>query len=253
MPGKLDPHQLHHGPYTPPALRRGDPATCLYRDGDVVITGLSDGRISWPQCRRLGARGGGLGLLVDEELARAVPLESSVALQYWFGVDASTDWLWRQALGVERYNEGSARLHAALIARPEEIERRRRTAKELGLRPNPPHIGGRPWTVKELRLLGTVPDGDLAARSGRPERAVWVMRTRRGIPTAEDRRRREHQIDGRAWTDSELALLGTAPDDELAEHIGRTETAVQAMRARRGIRTAKDRRAGRKMPSRRAR
>ena len=102
-------------------------------------------------------------------------------------------------------------------------------------------------------MLGTVLDGELAARIGRTEKAVRVMRTRRGIPSAEGRRRREHQIGGRAWTDSELALLGTVPDDELATRIGRTETAVQAMRARRGIRTAKDRRAGRKMPSRRAR
>jgi hypothetical protein len=103
--------------------------------------------------------------------------------------------LWRQALGVERYNEGSARLHAALIARPEEIERRRSTAKELGLRPNPPHIGGRPWTAKELRLLGTVPDDELAERIGRTAGAVRVMRTRRGIASAEDRRRREHRPD----------------------------------------------------------
>jgi hypothetical protein len=60
MPAPLDPHQLHHGPYNPPALRRGNRATCHYRDGAVVITGWSDGRISWPRCRRLGARGGGL-------------------------------------------------------------------------------------------------------------------------------------------------------------------------------------------------
>ena len=66
-------------------MRRGDRATCLYRDCDVVIRGWSDGRISWPRCRRLGARGGGLGLLVDEELARAVRLESSLAIQYWGG------------------------------------------------------------------------------------------------------------------------------------------------------------------------
>jgi hypothetical protein len=39
----------------------------------------------------------------------------------------------------------------ALVNRPEEIKRRHRTAKELGLRPNPPHIGGRSWTAKELR------------------------------------------------------------------------------------------------------
>src|SRR5579883_1107696 len=37
MTNRLDPYQLHHGPYTPPAVRGGDRATCLFRDGDVVI------------------------------------------------------------------------------------------------------------------------------------------------------------------------------------------------------------------------
>jgi hypothetical protein len=111
----IDPHRLHHGPYTPPALRRGDRATCLYRDGDVVITSWSDGRISWPRCRRLSTRGGS-GLLVDEELARAVRLESSLAIQHWWGVNQSTVWLRRQALAVERFNEGSTRLRKDLNA-----------------------------------------------------------------------------------------------------------------------------------------
>jgi len=83
MPKVLDPHQLHHGPYNPPALRRGDKATCLYRDGDVIVTGWNDGRITWPRCRRLDTRGGGSGLLVQEELARATQRESSLAIQCW--------------------------------------------------------------------------------------------------------------------------------------------------------------------------
>jgi hypothetical protein len=71
------------GPYEPPALRQGDRAHCLYRDADVVVTGWSDGRISWPRCRALGHRGGS-GLLVEEELARAIMHESG-ALLYWWG------------------------------------------------------------------------------------------------------------------------------------------------------------------------
>jgi hypothetical protein len=255
-------HQLHHGPYTPPALRRGDRATCVYRDGDVVITSWSDGRISWPRCRRLDTRGG-TGLLVDEELARAVRLESSLAIQHWWGVTESTVWKWRQALGVPWFNEGSTRLRNELNVElgaglkgkrlpPEQVERRRRTAKELGLRPVQ-RPGGRPWTTKELGLLGTMTDDDLATEIGRTERAVRVMRLRQGIPVAKDRRRREHHTGSRTWTDSELALLGTVPDSELAARIGRTQGAIEVMRARRGIPTAKDRRAGRKMPSRRSR
>ena len=65
MPRALDPCQLLHGPYTPPPLKRGDRAVCLYRDADVIVTGWSDGRISWPRCRRVGERGG-YGLLVED-------------------------------------------------------------------------------------------------------------------------------------------------------------------------------------------
>jgi hypothetical protein len=200
MPAPLDPYQLLHGPYTPPHLRRGDKATCLYRDGDVIITGWSDARIPWPRCRRENTRGGS-GLLVDEELARAIRSESSLALQYWFGVNYAVAWRWRKALGVERFNEGSAKLHAVLNAHKaanlrgkplplQQVERIRATAKALGRGPTPPHIGGRPWTAKELAQLGTVPDAELAAQIGRTEMAVRVMRTRRGVATAKDRRRR---------------------------------------------------------------
>jgi hypothetical protein len=192
--------QLLHGPYTAPSLKRGDKATCLYRDGDVIITGWSDARISWPRCQLRGTRGGS-GLLVDEELARAVACESSMAIRYWWGACLGAVWRWRQALRVQRLNEGSAKLRRKLNAEvaakyikdkrlpPEQVERRRRTARELGLRP-PPRPNGRLWTAKELALLGTAPDGELAARFGRTTVAVRSERSRRGIPTALDRRRR---------------------------------------------------------------
>src|SRR5262249_30547714 len=107
MRGTLDPRfRLLHGPYQAPPLRRGDRATCLLRDGDVVITGWSDARISWPRCRAVGTRGGGSGLLLDEELARAVRHESAAAIGYWWGVSEGVVWRGRQALGVTRTNNG---------------------------------------------------------------------------------------------------------------------------------------------------
>jgi hypothetical protein len=48
---------------------------CLYRDAEVIVTGWSDGRIPWPRCRQAGTHGGGSGLLVAQELARAVRWE----------------------------------------------------------------------------------------------------------------------------------------------------------------------------------
>ncbi|HKA56666.1 MAG TPA: hypothetical protein VKJ47_23725, partial [Candidatus Binatia bacterium] len=84
-------------------------------DADVLITGWSDGRSPWPRCQIPGQRGGS-GLLVDEELARAVRSESALAVRSWWGTGATTVCNWRKALGVERFTEGSARLRQALNA-----------------------------------------------------------------------------------------------------------------------------------------
>src|SRR5262245_4259796 len=47
-------------------------------------------RIAWPLCYHVGTRAFGKGLLVDEELARAVRLESAVAVAHWWGVSRAT-------------------------------------------------------------------------------------------------------------------------------------------------------------------
>lgn len=75
-----DRTRLLHGPYRAPRLRVGDRAACLLRDCTVVVTGWSSAPISWPRCRALDSRGGGSGPLLDEELARAVRLESAAAV-----------------------------------------------------------------------------------------------------------------------------------------------------------------------------
>jgi hypothetical protein len=69
-----DRYRLLHGPYTAPALRRGDRAVCHFRDGAVIITGWSAGRIPWPRCRLPGTHGGGRGLVMGDELARTQAL-----------------------------------------------------------------------------------------------------------------------------------------------------------------------------------
>jgi hypothetical protein len=101
---------LLHGPYRPPPLRRGDRATCLARDCDVVITGMSASRIPWPRCRALDTHGGGSGILLDDELARAVRCESALAIRYWWGVGTKTVAWWRRALRVTSTNNERSRL-----------------------------------------------------------------------------------------------------------------------------------------------
>jgi hypothetical protein len=105
-----DRTKLLFGPYQAPRLRKGDRATCLYRDCDVVVTGWTDARISWPRCPPPGTKGHP-SLLVDEELARAIKHESAAALRHWWGVSGLVVWKWRKALGVGRKNcPGSRRL-----------------------------------------------------------------------------------------------------------------------------------------------
>jgi hypothetical protein len=105
---------------------------------------------------------------------------------YWWGVSAGVVHRWRRALGVTRTNNrGSGRLirsaaaeeGAAAVAAREwtdaERAHRRRLSVELGLaRHIVPGYHGPRWTAKELRLLGTLPDEEVARRTGRTPNAV---------------------------------------------------------------------------------
>jgi hypothetical protein len=199
-----DRTRLLFGPYRQPRLRKGDRATCLYQDTDVVVTGWTDARISWPRCLPLDVPRSHPSLLVDEELARAIRHESAAALRYWWGVSALLVWKWRKALGVDRLNcEGSQRLirqaseQGAARTRgvklpPEQVEQRRRTAIERGYvrRIRPGYNLGPWWSPAEVRLLGRLPDDEVAAKVGRSPNAVRCKREKLGIPNPRDRRRR---------------------------------------------------------------
>ena len=83
MPTPL-PTQLLHGPYQAPRLQVGARTHCLLRDCEVTVTSWTNAPIPWPRCQPVGQRGG-CGLLLDEELARAVRCESASAIAYWWG------------------------------------------------------------------------------------------------------------------------------------------------------------------------
>jgi hypothetical protein len=194
--------RLLFGPYQAPPVKRGERALCLFRDALVVVTSWTDAPIPWPRCRALDSPGGGSGLLVDEELMRAVRHESAAALRWWWRASETAVYHWRKALGIGRADtEGSRRLiRAAAEAGAEAIKQREWTDEERGERSRrsralglgrylPTGYHGPPWTAEHLRLLGTAPDDVVAARVGRTAGAVRQKRCALGIPNPHDRRR----------------------------------------------------------------
>jgi hypothetical protein len=183
------------GTYTPPRVRVGGRAFCLYRDADIVITSISDAPIPWPRCRAADSRGGS-GLLVTETLVRAIRTESAEALKYWFGVGTHAVWSWRKAFGVTQWGtSGSRALLDATTRKANAITRgkrlpatavrdRRQRAKDLDLAQ---HLRAYqtarfpPWPAADAALLGTMPDTELAGRTGRTRDGVYKERRRRGI------------------------------------------------------------------------
>jgi hypothetical protein len=138
-------------------------------------------------------------LLVDDELARAIRHESAAAIRFWWGVSVGVVWRWRKALGVGRMdNEGSARLMRAAAAMggeafgergwtAQERERLRQVNARLGLAKN--LVLGSPelrWAAWEIALLGTVPDREVARRTGRSVDGVRRKRMKLGIPNPRD-------------------------------------------------------------------
>jgi hypothetical protein len=226
------------GPYQAPPLNRGDRTTCLYRDATVVVTSWTDAPIPWPRCRALDTPGPGSGLLVDEELARAVRHESAAAIMFWWSASHTAVQNWRRALGVGRKdNEGTARLVLAAAEKGAEAakahewtgaerERRRQLNAEKGLAGYfVTGYQGPLWTAEDIALLGTADDEEVARRIGRTPNAVRVMRDRLGIPRPA----------GGRWRDDELALLGRLPDREVARRLGRSLQSVTQKRIKLGI------------------
>jgi hypothetical protein len=77
----LDRNRLHFGPYAAPHFQFGQRVKCLAR-GYVTITKLSDARIPWP----VGKGPGGLGLVLCDDLAKAVRREAACAVMHSWGV-----------------------------------------------------------------------------------------------------------------------------------------------------------------------
>jgi hypothetical protein len=83
------------------------------------------------------------------------------------------------------------------------------------------------WSRKILARLGREPDTRIARDTGIGFRTVRAKREALGIAP--------FRI-WQPWRPEEEALLGTGPDQEIAEQLGRSRTAVQFRRVKLGIR-----------------
>jgi len=84
-----------------------------------------------------------------------------------------------------------------------------------------------PWTAAELKLVGTMPDEEVARRTGR---SVGAVGRRRGQSQPQ-----EPGSKIEPWTSEEDKLLGTVTDREAARLLDRSVAAVSHRRARLGI------------------
>jgi hypothetical protein len=97
-----------------------------------------------------------------------------------------------------------------------------RTRRVRGRPPPPNRWAEDGWKPKELALLGTLPDEELARRLGRSLIAVSTKRRRLGIASASPRPRN--------WTNAEDKAVRTLTPVEAAAATGRTLQAVYARR-----------------------
>ena len=216
--------KLHFGPYRTPRFRYGAIVTDEIR-GDVQITKLSDARIPWPLAKKKGRRP---TPLVNQTLARAIRLESTPAIRYWFGVTAWQAGIWRSALGVAENNPGTLRLRQA--------------------------YGKSPW-FKRAQKMGWAKARDparitkiAAAKRGKPRPRAVIEAMRRanlGRPLSAEHRRKMSEAHkrrgtnppaaGRPWEPWEDALLLQLPIREVVAKTSRTEAAVKARRVVLGL------------------
>jgi hypothetical protein len=78
-----------------------------------------------------------------------------------------------------------------------------------------------------------MPDEQVAAQTGRTKAAVYLKRRKVGISLSRPESRGGSP--GPRWTKKEVALLGTAPDEDIARRVGRTKTAIYMKRWSLGI------------------
>ncbi len=213
----------HHllGSYQPPLFNYGDAVFCEVR-GEVIITGLTGARISWPIAKRPGGRARTLAVYGD--LAEAIRRESVSAVCYWWGITSQTVTKWRTVMGVEAMTEGTTLLKVASAtastalaearkrgqAKARDSERCAKIAASKRGKPRPQHV------IDAMR----------EGRTGKPH----TEEARKLMSAAARRRGARPPKAGRPWTAEEDALVWSLPAAQVAEQTKRTLSAVYTRR-----------------------
>jgi hypothetical protein len=169
----------------------------------------------------------GRPLILCGDLARAVKIESSLAVAHHFGLSTATVKVWRKALGVPRENEGSRRLWGRIAdARTDDrLERARVNSKKpVALAKASAKLKGRmipPQVIDAVRKAAKRP------RSSAWKKKMSTYWRQRGHPPGHPK--------SQFWTVVEDRLLGTAPDVAIATRIDRSAQAVSDRRFDLGI------------------
>lgn len=103
------------------------------------------------------------------------------------------------------------------------------------------------WTQQDDALIGVIPDTEVAIRLGMTQEAVKLRRRHlnrkpvaRRSGVIDRKKLAELRVNSdRPWTKSEVRLLGTAIDAEVALRVGRPAWAVKRERQRREIKPFK--------------
>jgi hypothetical protein len=216
--------KLLFGPYRSPRCRVGKRLRCVLR-GELVVRGISDALIPWPQAK---SRWGRMFLIVCGDLVKAVRRESVIAVAHWWGVSDLTVWTWRKALGVGATTEGTSRLRREYFSQPwaeearergwakaRDPEHREKIAAAKRGKPRPPHV------IDAVRRAHT-------GKRHSPE-------ARRKMSEAQRRRGTWPPAAGKAWEPWEDELVRTLPRKEVARRTGRTVGAITGRRQTLGL------------------
>lgn len=208
------------GTYRTPLVRLGEVVSCEVRDRDLVVVGLSSGRIPWPRGRVKGTCERS-SLIVFGDLLEAIKRESNQAVSYWFGVRVTMVSKWRRALGVGPETEGTLhlrdrvmrdperngkiageltgrkrstelmqRLHKGNHGRKHSMETKKKMSRSHRRRKRCGRLDFRPWTTEEDKLVCILPPAEAAVRTGHPLSAVYSRRSQLGV---NDGRTTRHQ------------------------------------------------------------